>query len=143
MHDHPTLPIYSEPYGTTEDGQAVRRFVLTNGGFELSVIEYGAIIEDLVLLSSQGRHSLCRRLEGLQHYEADTACIGALVGPFVDYEALATQQTSIAEDEHRQTLDEFAGGVEGLHRMVWQGREVVDFRGPCVCLLYTSPSPRD
>jgi len=132
MHEHPTLPIYSERYGTTEDGQEVRRFVLTNGGLQIAVIEYGAIVEDLVLLSSQKRYSLCQRLESLESYEADTTCVGAMVGPFVDYEALTKQVGPNAKDGHGQTLDDLAGGVEGFHRMVWQGREVVDFRGPCV-----------
>jgi galactose mutarotase-like enzyme len=132
MHEHPTRPIYSERYGSTEDGQEVRRFVLTNGGLQISVIEYGAIVEDLVSLSSHGRYSLCRRLESLEDYEANTACVGAMVGPFVDYEALVSKQASTADDGHSQRLDDLAGGVEGLHRLVWQGREVVDFRGPCV-----------
>lgn len=132
MHERPPLPIRTELYGTTEDGQEVQRYILTNGCLQISVIEYGAIVEDFVWLSTEGPHSLCRRLDSLKAYEFDTACVGAIVGPFVAYDGPPEQSSSTVDSEQDYEFSDLAGGVQGLHNMVWQGRELVDHRGPCV-----------
>ena len=139
MDDDITRPIRSELYGVTVDGQEVRRFILRNGPLELSVIEYGAIVEGLVLLSNEQTFPLCQRLSTLQAYEADTSCTGAIVGPFMDYRVALGLTSEEQRSGSTESLHDLAGGVEGLHCMVWEGREAVDNRGPSVELELVHP----
>ncbi len=127
MTHHNELPIRSEVYGTTQDGQEVRRFILRNEMLQLSVIEYGAILENLVWTSNGKGYSLCHRLQSLDAYESDELCLGAVVGPVVDYVNDGNTSAYL-----KQSIHHGVGGEDGLHRMVWQGREAIDQRGPCL-----------
>jgi galactose mutarotase-like enzyme len=132
MTHHNELPIRSEVYGTTQDGQEVRRFILRNEMLQLSVIEYGATIENLVLTLNGKAYSVCHRFESLDAYESDPHCVGAVVGPVVNYEATYEQEPGTTTTHVPQSVHDAAGGDDGLHTMVWQGRAAIDHRGPCV-----------
>lgn len=132
MTHHNELPIRSEVYGTTQDGQEVRRFILRNENLQLSILEYGAILENLVLISNGNAHSLCHRFENLDDYESDPFCVGAVVGPVVNYEATYAHVPGATTTHFVKSVHDAAGGEDGLHTMVWQGEAAIDHRGPCV-----------
>ena len=48
------MSITQEPFGMTKDQQPVSRFVLTRGGITVSLIEYAAAIQQLLVPDRTG-----------------------------------------------------------------------------------------
>ena len=139
-------PIKCSPAGTLQDGAEVARFCLRNGPLEVSILEYGAIIESIVYVHKDGRRqSLCRKLNGLAEYEQDAAYVGAAVGPVANRMRDAQYRIG-AEVIHvtaNKGLHQLHGGPNGLHQCLWSAEAVVDSRGPSVELTCMHPDGTD
>lgn len=145
MHQHEP-PIKHSPAGTLQDGTEVGRFQLRNGPLEVTILEYGAIIESIVYLHEDGhRQSLCRALNGLADYERDAAYTGAAVGPVANrmrdaQYRIGAEVVYVAANEGQHQLH---GGPNGLHQSLWSAEAVVDARGPSVELTCMHPDGTD
>ncbi len=67
-----------ELFGTTRAGAAIRRFTIQGGGLTASIIDWGAIVQDLRLAGHD--EPLVLGYDRFEPYETDTAYMGALVG---------------------------------------------------------------
>lgn len=71
-----------ELFGTTQAGEAVRRFTIRGGGLSANVIGWGAVIQDLRLVEHDA--PLVLGYDRLEAYEQDTACFGAVIGRYAN-----------------------------------------------------------
>lgn len=71
-----------ELFGTTQAGDAVRRFTIRGGGLSANIIGWGAVIQDLRLVEHDA--PLVLGYDRLEAYEQDTACFGAVIGRYAN-----------------------------------------------------------
>ncbi|TIP77097.1 MAG: galactose-1-epimerase, partial [Mesorhizobium sp.] len=71
-----------EVFGTTQAGEAIRRFSIRGGGLTANIIGLGAIIQDLRLAGHDA--PLVLGYDGFEPYETDTAFFGAVVGRYAN-----------------------------------------------------------
>ncbi|MDX8347438.1 aldose epimerase family protein [Cognatiyoonia sp. IB215446] len=70
------------PFGTTEDGREVHKITLTAGNLTVSLLTYGAILQDLRLDGID--HALTLGSDLLSDYEGAMRYHGPLIGPVVN-----------------------------------------------------------
>ena len=73
-------------FGFTQKGDAVSEYILTNpGGLSVSVLDYGAIIKNIIVPAKRGPVDVVLGHDTLQEYEGDTATYcGAFVGRYAN-----------------------------------------------------------
>ena len=71
-----------EVFGTTQAGEAVRRFSIQGGGLTANIIGLGAIIQDLRLVGHDA--PLVLGYDRLEAYETDKAYFGSVVGRYAN-----------------------------------------------------------
>lgn len=71
-----------EVFGTTQAGEAVRRFIIRGGGITANIIGLGAIIQDLRLTGHDA--PLVLGYDRLEAYETNDTFFGAVVGRFAN-----------------------------------------------------------
>jgi aldose 1-epimerase len=71
-----------EVFGTTQAGEAVRRFTIRGGGLTANIIGLGAIVQDLRLSGHDA--PLVLGYDRFEPYETDRAFFGAVVGRFAN-----------------------------------------------------------
>jgi aldose 1-epimerase len=71
-----------EVFGTTQAGEAVRRFTIRGGGLTANIIGLGAIVQDLRLAGHDA--PLVLGYDRFEPYETDRAYFGAVVGRFAN-----------------------------------------------------------
>lgn len=76
------MPIRSEFYGRTQDGQEVTRYILENaGGMRVTVLEYGCAVESVWVRDRSGTpRDVVLGYSTLADYERGNAFLGAFVG---------------------------------------------------------------
>lgn len=107
-------------FGTLQDGRDVSAVTIAGHGLSVTVLTYGAILQD-VRLDGIG-HSLTLGSETLSDYETTMAYHGAIVGPVAN--RISGARAVIAGIEHmldpnldrRHTLH---GGRRGVHNRIW------------------------
>lgn len=70
------------PFGTTKDGQDVQKITLTAGDLTVSLLTWGAVIQDVRLTGVD--HSLTLGSDTLSDYEGDMRHHGSLIGPIAN-----------------------------------------------------------
>ena len=75
--------IESKLFGFTRSGDPVNEYILSNpGGLSVSVLDYGAIIKNIIVPARRGPVDVVLGHDTIQEYELDTATYcGAFVGP--------------------------------------------------------------
>jgi aldose 1-epimerase len=134
------------PYGTTRDGQPVEQLTLVNDrGMEVRLIEYGAIVTDMVVPDAKGRRdNVVLGFASLADYEAKNADydFGAVVGRYVG--RIANARFTVDGREVRLTPNDGAnalhGGPGGFDRSVWSARPFTRRGSVGAILDYTSPA---
>jgi aldose 1-epimerase len=133
----------SEPFGATDDGTAVERFVLGNSHIELSVLTWGATVQSLLVADRDGdRGDVVLGFDALTGYLGAHPYFGAVVGRFANRIAegrfaLDGQQFQIPVNDRGNALH---GGPEGFNRQVWTARDVSAGGLPAVELTHVSPA---
>ncbi|MHA6642043.1 aldose epimerase family protein [Mesorhizobium sp. A623] len=119
-----------ELFGTTQAGEAVRRFTIRGGGLSADIIGWGAVLQDLRLVGHDA--PLVLGYDRLESYESDTAYMGAVVGRYAN--RIRDGRFTVGGQRY-QTDQNFLGkhtlhgGSEGFGRRPWtvslHGRDFV------------------
>ena len=119
-----------EVFGTTQAGEAVRRFAIRGGGLSANILCWGAVVQDLRLDGHDA--PLVLGFDRFEPYEAHQAYFGAVVGRFAN--RIRDGRFTLA-GRHRQTDRNFLGrhtlhgGSAGYSRRSWtvslHGRDFV------------------
>ncbi|MGJ8606298.1 MAG: aldose epimerase family protein, partial [Marivita sp.] len=107
-------------YGILPDGREVKRITLQNDRLRVSILTFGAILEDVRLDGVE--HGLCLGMSSLEAYLADSSFNGGIVGPVAN--RIRDAAATIAGAPHRFTVNEppsttLHGGAAGIHRYLW------------------------
>ncbi len=117
-----TDTITREPFGEV-DGQPVERFTLANEtGLSVSVLNYGGIIQSLVVPDRHGDpDNVVLGFSTLQEYVEKSPYFGAIVGRYAN--RIARGRFTLDGREHRLPVNNgpntLHGGVRGFDRRVW------------------------
>ncbi|MFQ1701733.1 aldose epimerase family protein [Loktanella agnita] len=114
-------------FGTTQSGKTVHKITLRAGDLTVSLLTWGAVIQDLRL------HGVDRPLTlgsvNLADYEGDMRHHGALIGPVVNRisNARARVDGMMYELERNENGSvHLHSGAQGTHLQVWEVAEVTD-----------------
>lgn len=111
------------------NGKDIYKYTLKNANLQMSVINYGAIIEDLTFIDLNNQNvSLVLKRNTLDEYIADRSYMGAVIGRFcnriengrfmlngVKYQVTQNQKGNLLH-----------GGEQGFNKKVWQVKQVTD-----------------
>lgn len=132
--------VTQQPYGTTQDGQAVDEYTLTSAaGLEVKIITYGGIITSLRAPAQDGElANVVLGLPNLAEYEANNPYFGCIVGRFGN--RIAGGQFSLDGTTYMLAVNNgpnhLHGGLKGFDKQVWEVRRAAD---DAVELHYLSP----
>lgn len=115
------------PFGTTPDGKAVDRYVLTNrNGMEVAIITYGGRIQSLKTRDKSGKLAdVVTGFDTLDGYLKPNPYFGAIVGRYANRIAGGTftlngKAYTLAKNNGQNALH---GGVKGFDKQVWTAAE--------------------
>ena len=132
-----------ERFGTTSDGATVDAHTLVNArGMSARVLTYGAVIQSLVVLDTQGRPAdVVLGCDDLQGYELQSPYFGAVVGRYAN--RIAAGRFTLNGATYRLATNNgpnhLHGGRRGFDKVVW-GAEPFQ-RGDSVGVVLTHTSP--
>ncbi len=109
-----------EVFGTTQAGEAIRRFTIRGGGLSANIIGWGAIIQDLRLAGHDA--PLVLGFDRFEAYEADTAYFGALIGRYANRirdGRFALGGTRYQTDRNFLDRHTLHGGAHGFSNRPW------------------------
>jgi aldose 1-epimerase len=136
------LSIEEESFGTTDDGTEVGRFRLRNGGLELTLITWGAVVQSLGVPDRDGHVAdIVLGYDTLDGYVQDTANLGAVVGRFAN--RIAGGRFSLDGVDYQVPCNDrgnaLHGGPEGFNRQVWSASPIQSRDVVAVELTHVSP----
>ncbi len=107
-------------FGTTAQGQEVRRITLRAGDLTASVLTWGAVLQSVRL--NGVAHDLTLGSDDLADYEGDMRHHGSIIAPVVN--RLSAAQATIAGRQHRFEANQdgricLHSGAAGTHLKVW------------------------
>ena len=134
------------PYGVTKDGKQVSQLTLTNDfGMEVRVINYGAIVTDIIVLDAKGkRENVALGFSSLADYEEKNGnyAFGAIMGRYAG--RIANARFSIDGKEVRLTSNDgpnaLHGGPGSYETKVWTARPFVNKGLVGAIFAYSSPA---
>ncbi len=140
----PTQTVMQAPFGTTNDGEAVEVYTLTNAnGIEVRAITYGGIIISLRVPDKDGQFGdIVLGYDTLEGYLTNNSpYLGALIGRYGNRIGKGTftlneQTYPLAVNNGPNHLH---GGLKGFDKVVWQAESFEDEQGIGVVFTYTSP----
>lgn len=129
------------PFGTLADGSPVQRFTLRNGGVEVEVIEYGAIITALRTPDYLGKlGDVVLGFDTLDGYLAKSPYFGAVAGRYAN--RIANGRFSLEGEAYQLACNDGAhhlhGGWRGFDKALWTGTPISEGSTPGVALAYVS-----
>jgi len=140
-------PPVAQPFGTTKDGTAVERYVLTNAhGMEVDIITWGAIVQRIVVPDRKGTPAdVVLGFDTIAGYLGEHPYFGAIVGRYGNRIANATftlggRKYTLAANNGPNSLH---GGLKGFDKHVWKARPLTSPAGPAVELTYVSPADEE
>jgi aldose 1-epimerase len=132
-----------EPYGTTQDGQAVDIFTMTNDhGLRVRFLSYGGVITEIDVPDRTGRgDNIVLGLRTLRDYETLPGHFGAITGRYANRIAgaqftLNGQTYHLIANNGPNTLH---GGPNALDHRVWTVSALTVPDGVAATLSYVSP----
>lgn len=138
----PAPSVRQEPFGEASDGTPVRRWILTAGDREASILTYGAVLQSLHVPDREGRpDNVVLGLPTMAEYIADEAYLGAIVGRYANRIARGSFELDgetfvLPANDRGNTLH---GGPDGFHRQVWASAGHTDETHASVRLRLHSP----
>ena len=132
-----------EDFGTLEDGTAVERWTVENGGVRLKALSYGGIVQSLEVPDRRGRlANISLGFEDLESYVADSPYFGALIGRYGN--RIARGKFTLDGKEHQLPVNDgpnsLHGGTKGFDKRVWK---VEPFSGDGECGLTFTRTSKD
>lgn len=132
-----------EPFGTTEDGEEVELYTLTNAnGMVVTVMTYGGIVQEVLVPDRDGNlANVTLGFETLDGYLAGNPYFGTLTGRYANRIARGTFTLEgvtyrLALNNGENTLH---GGLVGFDKVVWEAEDTSGPDGPAITLSRTSP----
>lgn len=119
----PGFTIKTEDFGSTKDGENVKKYTLSNGsGLEMSVISYGGIITSLKTLDKNGNYQdIVLGLDSISQYENGSPYFGAIIGRYGN--RIAKGKFSLDGKEYQLETNNgpnhLHGGNKGFDKVVW------------------------
>ncbi|MBZ8134960.1 aldose epimerase family protein [Afifella sp. IM 167] len=126
-----------EIFGTTEEGEEVRRIAISGGGLTAHILTWGAVIQDLRLAGHAP--PLVLGFESFADYPAHSPHFGALAGPTANRIAdarFAIDGTAYQLDRNFLGRHNLHGGSAAFGKRNWQ---VADAGADFVTLVVVSP----
>jgi aldose 1-epimerase len=129
------------PFGET-DGTPVASTVLrTQSGFEVEVLDYGAIVRRFVVPTKAGPRDVVLGLDDLPSYLGCSVFMGGIVGRVAN--RISYGRFSIDSREYRLRQSDpphhLHGGTKGWDRVVWKSEASRDTKSARVVLSHLSP----
>jgi len=131
------------PYGTTQDGQAVDIYTMTNDhGLRVRFLSYGGVITEIHVPDRTGRlDNIALGLRTLRDYETLPGHFGAITGRYANriggaQFTLNGQTYHLIANNGRNTLH---GGPNALDHRVWTVSPLTVPEGVAATLSYVSP----
>jgi aldose 1-epimerase len=142
--DNPDIqPVQAEPFGKTEDGQQITKYLLTNkNGLLVSVIDYGAIVMAVNVPDRDGQFAnVTLSFENLQGYEDNAPYFGAVCGRYAN--RIAKGKFTIDGTEYQLATNNVPnhlhGGNKGFNKAIWRAETFTEEDAVGVELNYVSP----
>lgn len=117
-------PVEEKPFGKTPDGREVKLFTLRNAGMSVSIMEYGAVITEVLAPDRNGK--LANVLLGAKTFDEYRGFAGsaAVIGRFAN--RIANARFSLDGKEYQLAANNgknhLHGGNKGFASVVWDGK---------------------
>jgi aldose 1-epimerase len=122
-----SVKVSAQPFGRTEDGTAVDRYLLTNAGVEVVVMTYGGILVSLKVPDRHGEFAdVVLGFDTLDEYLASPKYFGVIAGRYANRIArgrFALDGVSFCLGQNRGQ-NHLHGGFKGFDTVVWQASEI-------------------
>lgn len=134
--------VYVEPFGKTQDGEAVEIYTLKNAhGLTARVMTYGAILTEMHVPDKAGNFAdVTLGFSDLAGYLKGHPYFGATTGRYAN--RIAGGKFAIDGKEFKLAVNNgpnsLHGGLKGFDKVVWTAREIQNPLGPSVRFEYTS-----
>lgn len=140
-----TMEIKKEPFGTTQDGQQVSLYTLTNkNGMQVKITDFGGIVTALLTPDKDGRlGDVVLGFDSIAGYQSAAYAksgpyFGAIIGRYGNRIAngkfeLEGKQYTLAKNNGPNTLH---GGTKGFDKVIWHVEPMADQNA--LKLTYTS-----
>jgi aldose 1-epimerase len=133
--------VEAEPFGQLDDGREVTRFVLRTPSASASILDYGAILQSLVVPDRAGcAGDVVLGMADLPGYQAQDAFLGAIVGRVGN--RIARGRFTLDDVTYELPLNNgpnnLHGGPGGFQVLLWDAEPVPGVR-PRLRLRLTSP----
>lgn len=115
------------PFGVTHGGQEVQKVTLSAGDLTVSLLTWGAVLQDVRLRGID--HSLTLGSDRLRDYEGEMRHHGSLIGPIANRISTARIRLDGMMYELERNQDgriHLHSGAQGTHLQVWDIAEVSD-----------------
>jgi aldose 1-epimerase len=137
------MQITHKLFGTTQHGIDVLQYTITNeSGAYVSILTLGGIIREIVVPDSEGiLNNVALGYDCVQHYEKDTAFLGAAIGRSAGRisNATITIDTITYPLSKNNGENNLHGGPNGFDKQVWDASEYVTKDQASLVLNYRSP----
>jgi aldose 1-epimerase len=131
-----------QPFGKTEDGQAVELYTLTNKNrMEAAITNFGGIVVSLKVPDRQGKlDDVVLGYDKVDDYLTNKAYFGAIIGRYGNRIAhgkftLDGNTYTLPKNDGDHTLH---GGTRGFNRRLWTAKDVSSTHGHALELTYGS-----
>jgi aldose 1-epimerase len=116
-----------EPFGTLPDGTAVTAFRLRSDDLEVSVLDYGGVVQSVLAPDRDGdRADVVLGFDAAEAYATRSPYFGALVGRYAN--RLANARFLLDGHEYRLEANNgpntLHGGVRGFDKQRWEAEEL-------------------
>ena len=106
------MSVTIRPFGTTKSGEAVSRYTIENGGISASFLDYGCVLQSVLLTDRNGvRRDVVLGYDDLAGYEAGSCFHGSFVGRFAN--RIAGSRFTLDGTEYRLTPNEGRNHLHG------------------------------
>jgi len=132
--------ITDKPFGTA-DGMPVTLYTLRNGNAEVSIFNYGGIVQSFKVPDKSGKiGDVVLGFDNLADYVKSSPYFGALIGRYGNRIAkgkftLDSTEYSLATNNGANALH---GGLKGFDKVVWNAHPFQSQNGPSLELTYFS-----
>ncbi len=139
------MAIQQEPFGQTQDGQNITRYLMTNGkGMTVGIINYGATVTDVIVPDRDGETAnVVLAFDDLPSYEKNAPYFGAICGRYAN--RIANAKFTLDGEEYQLAANNppnhLHGGEKGFHHAVWHAEPITDTENGNIRLVFNYVSP--
>lgn len=136
------MPVSTQPFGELPDGRLVNGHTLTNAGLEARILDYGGILQSLLVPDVNGNFTdVVLGFDTLPPYLDEHPYFGALIGRYAN--RISNGQFNLNEKNYQLACNNgpnhLHGGNEGFDKKLWEAATKDSEQGPQLVLRYLSP----